>query len=47
MFWLILSKILPLEIRLVPGWKGLKMAGHLVVATIGSTGTVSNGLTSL
>ena len=28
------------------GWKGLKMAGHLMVATIGSPGTVSNGPTS-
>ena len=28
------------------GWNGLKMAGHLMVATIGSPGTVSNGPTS-
>ena len=42
-----------MEIRLVMGWKmggkgwnGLKMAGHLMVATIGFPGTVYNGPTS-
>ena len=29
------------------GWKGLKMAGHLMVATIVSPGAVSYGPTSL
>ena len=47
MFWLILSKTLPLEIKLITGWKGLKMSGHLMVATIGSPATISNGPTSL
>ena len=28
------------------GWKGLKMAGHLMAATIGSPEKVSNGPTS-